>query len=296
LNSCESRPLDRPAVPDWLVGLWQRESLRFADGTTDRTTRVFWGQTSSLYVDIRVPADRPIGKDRKSLGEFTLCELRLMAEQKGFAGHITLNDGRCSWIRYMDYRPSTGRTDEGRLRLDGDILYEEGDPAAVLGKSYQEIYRRKSRAEDLCVALRRRAATSPESKRANERDAILILLDNWFLYALARQLELPPAETLGELVDQANGDREKIHGYLDCEYSLGQIRGLDRSWQVQLSTLPHREGAALFDLGHADGDDTTLVLTHANSKQASYWEIVESNISSDKLASMFSPVEPPTPI
>ena len=55
---------DRPTAPAWLVGLWQRHEMLLPDGTADRTTRVFWGQTRSLYVDLRVPADRPTGEGR----------------------------------------------------------------------------------------------------------------------------------------------------------------------------------------------------------------------------------------
>jgi hypothetical protein len=130
---------------------------------------------------------------------------------------------------------------------------------------------------------------SPNSKQAPERDSVLVLLDNWFLYARARRVPLPPAETFVEIVDQAEGDRGKIHGYLDCEFSLGQIRGVDRSWQVELSTLPYREGAALFELQHAKGDGNLLALTHSNSSEVTHWNILESNLASGDLASLFKP-------
>ena len=67
LPALETRRPHRPDVPEWLVGLWRRESIRFTDGTIDRTTRVFWGQTRSLCVDIRAPLARPEAMGRRSL-------------------------------------------------------------------------------------------------------------------------------------------------------------------------------------------------------------------------------------
>src|SRR5688572_2148781 len=96
---------DRLTAPAWLVGLWQRREMLLPDGSADRTTRVFWGQTRSLYVDIRVPANRPSGEGRRSLADYTPGEFRQLAEQKGFAGHIDVADSLCRWTRTIDYRP-----------------------------------------------------------------------------------------------------------------------------------------------------------------------------------------------
>ncbi len=41
------------------IGLWKRMSFAVGDGPEDRTTTVFWGQTSRLYIDVRVPVRRP---------------------------------------------------------------------------------------------------------------------------------------------------------------------------------------------------------------------------------------------
>ncbi|MGH6879816.1 MAG: hypothetical protein ACREFM_02765, partial [Hypericibacter sp.] len=220
---------DPPAAPEWLVGLWCRESIRFPDGSKDDTTRVCWGQTRRLYVDLRIPQDRPQAEGRRSFDDFSLTELHRLAEQKGFAGHITMADGLCSWVRYIDYRPDTGRSDAGRLRIEGDTLYEEGDPTSILASAYQEIYHRERHATRLCAALRL-VEHQPASATPDATGAILIMIDDRFLFARPRQQSLPPAQTLRELVEAAGNDRALIHAYLDCEISLGGIAGSYRPW------------------------------------------------------------------
>jgi hypothetical protein len=113
-----------PPAPEWLTGIWRRESIVYSDGTEDRSTCVLWGQTRSRYVDLRIPADRPPARGRRSFDDFSEGELLLLAEQMGFAGHVVLKGDVCTWIRYIDYQPNTGRPDSGRLELNGDALHE----------------------------------------------------------------------------------------------------------------------------------------------------------------------------
>jgi hypothetical protein len=209
MRSASPQLSEQPPAPAWLTGLWQRREILLPDGTVDRTTRVFWGQTPSLYVDLRVPADRPPGAGRQSFADFSPDELLQLAAQKGFAGHIALDGSLCRWTRYLDYRPNNGRPDEGHLRLDGDRLYEEGDPTSVLGSAYRETYERIARGDRRSAALRAEGG----------REGVLVILDDHFLYARARQAPLPPAETLRELVE---GSRSR------AGRALSRLRDLQR--------------------------------------------------------------------
>src|SRR5919198_665992 len=111
-----------PPAPEWLTGLWRRESIVYSDGTEDRSTGVLWGQTRSFYVDQRIPAGRPSARGRRCFDEFSHDELLLLADQMGFAGHIFLDGDLCTWIRSIDFQPNTGRADRGRLQLKGEVL------------------------------------------------------------------------------------------------------------------------------------------------------------------------------
>lgn len=267
-----------PAAPAWLAGLWQRREILLPDGTADRGTRVFWGQTRSLYVDIRVPAGRPSGEGRASLADYAPGELRQLAEQKGFAGHVELSGTLCRWTRYIDYRPNNGRPDEGHLRVEGDWLYEEGDPGSVLGSAYRETYRRVAQHTRRSVALRCIAA-------AGGRDGVLVVLDDRFLWARSRRMDLPPAETLLDLIDKAGADRDLIHAYLDCEISYGRVEG-PAAWIIELSTLPFRERQRLAGAARPGPDGAGIELESGAASDA--WHIVESTMDRAALLALLN--------
>lgn len=279
---------DPPAAPEWLVGLWCRESIRFPDGSKDDTTRVYWGQTRRLYVDLRIPQDRPATEGRQSFDDFSLIELQQLAEQKGFAGHIEMADGLCSWVRYIDYRPDTGRSDAGRLRIDGDTLYEEGDPTSILASAYQEIYHRERHATRLCTALRLVEHQPSASAGSDATGAVLIMIDDRFLFARPRSRPLPPAQTLSELVEAAGDDRRLIHAYLDCEISLGGLAGSYRPWTISRSTLPFKEGTRLWGQGSARlSDDGHRVIQESEGGRFE-WRLIESTLPGQDLVRLIN--------
>lgn len=281
-------PDDPPAAPEWLVGLWCRESIRFPDGSKDETTRVHWGQSRRLYVDLRIPQDRPKTDGRQSFDDFSLTELQLLAEQKGFAGHVTMADGLCSWVRYIDYRPDTGRSDAGRLRIEGDTLYEEGDPNSILASAYQEIYHRERHATRLCAAMRLVEHQPVASGGLDATGAVLVMIDDRFLFARPRHQPLPPAQSLRELVEAAGNDRALIHAYLDCEISLGGLAGSYRPWIIAESTLPFREGTPLWGPCSARLSDDGRQIVHESDRGRYLWRLVESTLPGEDLARLIN--------
>lgn len=280
------RPLP-PRAPDWLAGLWRREALVLPDAAVDRTTRVLWGQTRTLYVDLRIPSDRPPTRGRRSFDDFSLDELLRLADQKGFAGHVLMEGDLCSWIRYIDYRPSTGRPDRGRLRLEGETLYEDGDPTSVLGSAYQEIFHRDRGADRRSVALRRLAVGPDGTSGAKHGDAVLVMIDDRFLFARGRATELPAAESLRDLILASGGDREAIHTYLDCEFSIGGTEG-SAAWVIDSSTIPFREGRHLLPRASVELAEEPGTLTVVGDDGAVHWQIVESTMQPGELARLLA--------
>jgi hypothetical protein len=276
-----------PPAPEWLTGIWRRESIVYSDGTEDRSTCVLWGQTRSRYVDLRIPADRPPARGRRSFDDFSEGELLLLAEQMGFAGHVVLKGDVCTWIRYIDYQPNTGRPDSGRLELNGDALHERGEASSVLGRDYHEIFHREHKAERCCAALQSFAPTQGGANEEGTARAVLILIDNHFLFAQARSEELPQGQSLRELVLAAGKDRSLIHRYLDCEISFGNIEGND-PWLVISSTIPFRERQRLLPRSSVvqRGETGSLVLCSDSSLQ--HWRIIDSSLPTDDLVTLFS--------
>jgi hypothetical protein len=274
-------------APEWVTGIWRRDLITLSDGTVDSDTRVYWGQTRSLYVDIRVPADRTRCSPAQSFSDLSRQDFRLLARQRGFAGHVSIVGDQCTWFRDIDYQPDTGRPDTGLLRLDGDCLYETGEASSVIGAGYEEVYRRERRGDRLRVALRLvKAEGVPFDGQAATR-SILVLLDDRFLFARSRKVLLPAAECLQSLIDDAGSNRNLIQAYLDCEVSLGTI-GPHALWQIDLSTIPFREGRRLFAPATAEitGAGTNLILR--TSDAASHWQICETSVSPNVLAATFT--------
>ncbi|MEX1109928.1 MAG: hypothetical protein WEC00_13535 [Dongiaceae bacterium] len=248
---------------------------------------MLWGQTRTFYVDLRIPSNRPPTRGRRSFADFSLDELLRLADQKGFAGHVLLEGDLCSWIRYIDYRPSTGRPDRGRLRLEGETLYEEGHPTSVLGSAYQEIFKREHRANRRSVALRRLAADGGGAIGAKSGDAILVMIDDRFLFARGRAAELPAAESLRDLILSAGEDREAIHTYLDCDLSIGGTEG-SAAWVVDSSTIPFREGRHLLPRATVELAEEPGMLTVTADEGTAHWQVVESTMPPGELARLLA--------
>lgn len=275
-----------PRAPESFIGYWRREFIRFPDGSTDQDTFVAWGQTGSLYVDLRIPRGRPIAAGRTSFDDFTREELLVIADQKGFAGHLEFDGDVCTWVRYIDFRPPTGRPDRGVLRVEGDTLWEHGEPTSVLGRSYEEVYHRRGVEQDL-VALRLAEEECDDQTVSKARDAVLIVVGERFLLARGRTTALPKAETLRQLVEADCDDADAIRGYLDCEVSMG-LATPAAPWVVERSTVPMREGAPLFPTRRLAASEASGELTLTADRWAQRWTVVESTWPSKDLARRFA--------
>lgn len=277
-----------PRVPDRAVGLWRRESIEKEDGTLDRTTRVFWGQTQNLFVDIRIPIDRPATPAGRGFEIYSMEALTQLAEQRAFAGHTVIEGDRCTWHRSIDYQPSTGRPDSSLIGLEGDVLHERGDADSATGMEFHEIYRRESRGEDRRLAFRLDGCEgAPFGDRA-ARDAILVVLDERFWFARTRDRDLGTAESLRALVEGADGDRAAIEAYLDCEVSLGRLGKNDGAWRIELSTLPWREGERLFPHGQASFEADANLLRLDTPAGRANWRIFDTSLQGDAVCALFN--------
>ena len=114
-----------------------------------------------------------------------------------------------------------------------------------------------------------------------------MVLDDRFLFARARPGALGPAETLGELVTRARGDRAAIEASLDCEVSIGLLGAGDRAWRIEGSTLPWREGQRLFPRGNAEFEaDSSLLRLDTPLGRAS-WRVYDIGLRPDAVRETF---------
>jgi hypothetical protein len=217
-------------VPEIYRGLWRRRVLE-TSGQVDLRTTVYWLQTSSLYADVRIPADR--GR-RGRLARMTQAGRRALARQQGFAGALEVDGDVLTWQRWLDYQPAAA-PDVGRVHFDGSLLVEHGVHAA-----YREEWQRVQAVGEDCVALVLEDEFNP-NRCPLDRAGILVALEGYFMIALARPEPLPPAADLAALVDSEIHSLDAKRCFLNCAIELGVRHGGGR-WELQLSTLPHHEG------------------------------------------------------
>ncbi|HEY8517330.1 MAG TPA: hypothetical protein VIS07_17605 [Candidatus Binatia bacterium] len=227
-----------PRVPLELCGLWRRVSYERPDAPPDTTTRVYWLQTPTLYVDLRVPAARDVGACGAGarLEELSDALLATLATQEGFAGWTSLEGNLCRWHRDIDFQPPSGVPDEGRLEIDGDCIVEHG-----VHVPYREVWRRVPGSTGDWLAGR-----AVGDAASGGRTTYLVAGGDWFLYARSRRSrELPRTDSLADLIAARTLERAELVELLDFEISLGRRDGGAQPWQIVLSTLPFREGATL---------------------------------------------------
>lgn len=214
----------KPVPPEY-VGLWRRDGIEI-DGEWNTATRVYWLQTGSLYADIRIPTGRPAFDGIRSLDHCSPEQLRWLAGQEGFAGCLHVDGETCRWERALDYQPP-GLPDIGRMRFHaGGVATEDG----VLAEYREEWRRIVPGTERLAVKL------------DGCRPGLLVAVGDWFLAAFGREAPLR-VRSLAAAIEPAEAPRAAA--LLDCELSLGRIRGGSRPWEITLSTLPYREGESL---------------------------------------------------
>jgi hypothetical protein len=220
------------SLPRELTGLWRREIIT-RPGFADAETQVVWLQTESWYADLRIPPNRPIVGSADDCHDEALVAL---AQAEGFAGELRAEGGVCFWRRDADLQPPTALPDEGRYRIDGDVMVEDGVHA-----DYQEIWRRAADGIGSLAAYR----------LEGPRFGLLVLAGDHAMRVIDRRSAPAPAGgSLAAAVEDAlaRGDRALAQDRLGLE-----ICHAGRDGVVRLSNLPWMEGARLF--AHAPRGD-----------------------------------------
>jgi len=109
-----------------LQGHWRRDWLR-APGLEDRETRVHWLQAGTIFADLRVPLVRPDLGSASCLADLPASAHLALLEAEGFAGHITVADGVCTWHREINWHGCSTRIDAGAMAFEAPgIVIETG--------------------------------------------------------------------------------------------------------------------------------------------------------------------------
>jgi len=85
-----------------LQGHWRRDWIK-APGFEDNTTRVHWMQAGEIFVDLRVPLERPDLAGATALADLGPSTLLALTKAEGFAGRIEVVDSNCTWHRAINW-------------------------------------------------------------------------------------------------------------------------------------------------------------------------------------------------
>lgn len=217
------------------VGLWRQLPSSGA-----ASARAYWMQTYSLFAQLRIPTERPEFEPVSTLSELSDESLLWLARQEGFAGRSVFEGARVQRERALSFQRPFG-PDSARVFLTGGVLVEEG-----IDGDYVDQWRTIADcATDDLVALE--LVKDCESNGRNAaRAGLLLVVGDYFIYAMERRPVFTSDEPLAALVERASGREEKA-ALLDCEISFGRRRGSRIPWEIELSTLPFREGRGIFD-------------------------------------------------
>ena len=224
------KPAEAPRageLPVWLLGVWSREWIERKGSRTSPLT-VRYLQTPHAFGDVRIPLDRP-RLAASSFADLTDEELRSLARQRGFIGHTTTDGLIATWHHELDFQPPDTSTDIGRLEpASPSRMYEH-----ALDSSYTEHWASLTSGDGRFLTVR--------VERGGRLDRMLLVAGDHFIYARNRARDLPAAESIDALIGTTHATRGQMIEYLDCEMSVGRIRGGAVPWEIQFSTLPWRE-------------------------------------------------------
>jgi hypothetical protein len=261
-------------LPSWLLGVWSREWIQ-RQGVQTSPFTVRYLQTPSLFGDVRLPINRPNTLlHATSFADLTDGELGLLAKQRGFIGHTTTENLVATWHHEVDFQPPDPEADVGRIeRVDKGRMREQ-----ALDRSYTELWWSLTSGDDRFLAVR--------VERAGRLDRILLVAGDHFFYGRNRAKDLPAAASLDALIATTHATRREIIAYLDCELSVGRIRGGSTPWEIQYSTLPWREARHLdfVDRIRAGGALGGLA---PRVEEGETWTVPVNTLNADDLAAWF---------
>lgn len=261
------------AIPSWLLGTWTREWIN-RRGTQTNALDVHYLQTPSIFADVRFPRDRSDMSHAKSFDDLSDAELAQLARQRGFAGRTTVAGLISTWHHELDFQPADTSADIGRIERNGaDGMFEH-----ALDSSYTESWKSTSAGSSAFLVVR--------IERNGRLQSTLIVAGDDFMYVRNRTRDLPTAPSLDSLFVTTQATRAEIIESLDCEFSVGRVRGGAIPWEIQHSTLPWREKQRLdFVDGVMVSESQAMVVPRAPI--ADTWTVPVITIPRGDLLTMF---------
>ena len=258
--------------PSWLRGVWSRDWIQKGNSKSNALD-VHYMQTPTYFADMRIPRDRSGVVAAKSFADLTDDQLRSLARQNGFTGRTTMAGTVATWKHDIDFQPSDGTPDKGRLeRVPPDQMHEHG-----LDGSYIEAWRSLTDGKGRFLVVR--------VEHSGRLSRTLVVVGDQFIYVRNRATDLPSAASFDAFIEATHPSREQMVAYLDCEFSVGRVRGGRVPWEIEESTLPWREGRHLEFVDQLSTSDAgSVLMTHEIGGDV--WTVPVNTLSSSEIKAL----------
>lgn len=222
-------------LPQYLLGAFRRKSITFANGLTDENTLVYWFQSKTFTIDLRL-------KDPRSTP---------VLERQGWVGD-TLWDAQnqlLSWHLSSNYQNHVQWPEPAKLYSIGNAILEFSPSHA-----YVEDWRQQA-TRGIYLGLRLFKIENTELNTSYPTDGGLILCDHFIAFAKSRhpdiQQAFKSAETLTDAISKQQISLEAIQDY---EVSISFDQQI-----IDLSTVTDKVGSKIDLENFQQLDHNTLV-------------------------------------
>lgn len=209
------------AFPRNLLGTFRRKSISFCTGVTDETTVVYWLQSKTFSIDLRLPE----------------AAATPLTERQGWVGDTLWDNAtrQLSWQIARSYQPSNQWPEPARLSFIGNCVLEFAPSGA-----YVEDWRQKSSSGPL-LGLRLVSMINETTGQETPMDGGLVIAGEHAAFAQSRlpQVDkaLQRASSLEKALAAGIANEAEIESY-EVSVAIG-------GRAITYSTQPHRQGETI---------------------------------------------------
>ncbi|WP_180155725.1 hypothetical protein [Acinetobacter sp. YH12045] len=155
-------------IPDYLYGAFRRKSISFSNGLTDEKTIVYWFQSRSFTIDLRLKSQEntPVNERQGWIGN-TLWD----AEQQLLSWDVKAHSNYQNYVQWPE---------PAKLHAIGNCILEFSPSNVYVEDWRQQVH------EGLFLGLRLQSALDVESHEPLQMDGGLIICDKHVAFALSR--------------------------------------------------------------------------------------------------------------
>ena len=247
---------DKTGVPDWMIGVYKRNIISFYNGKSDNTTDVFWMQSRTFTIDLRLPKSRI---DKKNLDNYSKDELKEIGNYEGFLADSIYNGEELSWEGGISYHNRNKYPEPALLKKVGNCLLE-----FCPSNAYVEDWRLQNSDDDYLIGLELIEELNISKNEIIRNSGGLIIAGEYAALCLGRKKEIDDKfnsmdSSLEDILLDEDTNIIFKKELLSFETSLAKGT-LEDGYDVILSTNPNRYDEKLLDLDGFEYDkDNELI-------------------------------------